>query len=208
MKINNVGLHFLFAFILLNKINVFATSSSNSQKTSIKRTKFTEDEDREILNLVKKYGTSNWKEIAKEMSTNRAVKSYRERYILYLAPGINNDSWSKEEDALLIKKHEEYGNRWCKIAKFFVNRTDHSVKNRFNLLKRKTKKSIINNLIISEFVTSKKIKNNSVSNKIQNKIVLPVLNSNNPENMEQVGFNDTIQDFLFSDFYDDYFDKF
>ena len=58
MKINKISLSFLLAFILLNKINVFAINSSNRRKTNIrtKHIKFTKDEDRELLNLVKKYG--------------------------------------------------------------------------------------------------------------------------------------------------------
>lgn len=61
MKINKISLSFLLAFILLNKINVFAINSSNRRKTNIrtKHIKFTKDEDRELLNLVKKYGISN-----------------------------------------------------------------------------------------------------------------------------------------------------
>ena len=210
MKINKISLSFLLAFILLNKINVFAINSSNRRKTNTKtkHIKFTKDENRELLNLIEKYGISNWKKIAKEMSTNRTAKSCRERYILYLAPGVNNDPWSSEEDALLLKKHAEYGNKWYEIAKFFKGRTYNSVKNRFNLLKRKNRKSIINNLIVNKFVINKEIKDNQVLNKTRNKPISPILNSDNSKNIEQTNSDNLFQDFSFFDIYDDYFDNF
>jgi hypothetical protein len=55
----------------------------------------------------------------------------------YLSPMLNTAAWTVEEDQLLLEKQREYGSRWAQIAKFFPNRTDGMVKNRFNLLQRR-----------------------------------------------------------------------
>jgi hypothetical protein len=55
----------------------------------------------------------------------------------YLSPTLNTSPWTPEEDHLLMQKQSEYGCRWAQIAKFFPNRTDGMVKNRFNRLQRR-----------------------------------------------------------------------
>lgn len=53
---------------------------------------WTEEEDREVLMLVKK-GGKNWNTISKVLKTKNG-KQIRERYINKLDPGINRGEWT------------------------------------------------------------------------------------------------------------------
>lgn len=104
-----------------------------SERTRVRRN-FTKEEDEKLINLVKEFG-HKWTEIAKHMP-GRDQHQCRERYVYYLAPDINRNEWTKEEDALLIAKRNELGNRWTLIAKFLPGRTSLQVRDRLNFLTR------------------------------------------------------------------------
>lgn len=96
-----------------------------------KKQPFTEAEDAKLIRLVQFFGTNSWKIISAYLE-GRTQRQCRERYKTYLAPGIKRTPWTKEEDELIIKKYKEYGPKWATISKFFVGRTDNTIKNRFN----------------------------------------------------------------------------
>jgi hypothetical protein len=58
----------------------------------------------------------------------------------YLSPELRDAPWTLEEDLFLIRKQRELGAKWVQLAKYFPNRTDAMVKNRFNRLKRRERK--------------------------------------------------------------------
>jgi hypothetical protein len=97
--------------------------------------KFSCAEDDKLRRLVEALGTSNWATISQLMGTKNA-RQCRERWYNYLDPDLNRAEWSGEEDALLVRKYFELGAKWVQITKFFRNRTDAMVKNRFNKLRR------------------------------------------------------------------------
>ena len=99
---------------------------------------FTIEEDMKLQSLVNNFGDKNWDLIAKCMG-NRNERQCKERWTKYLSPNINNSPWSEEEDRLLVTKIEEMGQKWVKISKFFNNRTDANLKNRWNVLVRRAK---------------------------------------------------------------------
>ena len=102
------------------------------------KNKFTEEEDFKLRKIVEIYGDKDWELISRLMET-RNPRQCRERYTNYLNPSINNDPWSEDEDRLLIEKFNQLGGKWVKISKFFENRTDSQLKNRWQVLKRKEK---------------------------------------------------------------------
>ena len=56
--------------------------------------------------------------VAKQMP-NRTTRQCREHWNYYLNPNINKDPWTSEEEALLLEKQGEFGNKWSQISKFF-----------------------------------------------------------------------------------------
>ena len=142
------------------------------------KNKFTEQEDFQLKQIVQTYGDKDWELVARIMGTRNA-RQCRERYTNYLSPEIRNDPWSDDEDRTLIEKFNEFGAKWVKISKFFPNRTDSQLKNRWQVLKRKGK--MLHQLNKQSIITL----NESVQ-KSQNQITIPMLNQSYPVQTQNV----------------------
>ncbi|KAK7387223.1 hypothetical protein VNO78_27830 [Psophocarpus tetragonolobus] len=99
---------------------------------------WTDEEDRKLLRLVKQYGVRKWSQIADKLD-GRAGKQCRERWHNHLRPDIKKDSWSEEEERILVETHAMIGNRWAEIAKRITGRTENAIKNHWNATKRRQK---------------------------------------------------------------------
>ena len=114
------------------------STTGKSGKSTIK-CKFTAEEDKLLLEIASQTKVHNWNEIAQKVGTRNA-RQCRERWNNYLNPSLRNDPWTEEEDRLLIDLHAEYGTHWNKISKMFCNRSDNSIRNRWQLLMRHLEK--------------------------------------------------------------------
>lgn len=95
-------------------------------------------EDLKLLSLIEEHG-KKWTKISNFMN-GRNGKQVRDRYMNYLKPNIKQKEWTKEEDDLLSKLYDEFGNKWSKIALYLFGRTENQIKNRFHAALRKHKR--------------------------------------------------------------------
>ena len=144
---------------LINQADNYQRNQNFTFKIIKRRAPWTKKEDEAIIELVNKYGTSNWTIIANEMallykSKHRNGKQCRERWHNHLDPIVNKENWTEEEENILFNKHLEYGNKWSDISKFLPGRTDNSIKNHFysklrkfirKILKQITKENLLKN---------------------------------------------------------------
>lgn len=99
------------------------------------RNNFNKSEDRQLIELVHKYGESNWDEIS-EYLPGRNPRQCRDRWLKHLSPKINHSPFTPEEDQRLLKLREEIGPKWILISQRFKNRTDNILKSRYKQLMR------------------------------------------------------------------------
>ncbi|KAL4298052.1 hypothetical protein GQ457_12G006030 [Hibiscus cannabinus] len=107
-------------------------------KLNVKKGLWTEEEDAKILAYVSKHGTGNWTAVPKKAGLRRCGKSCRLRWTNYLQPDLKRESFTPQEEELIIRLHAAIGSRWSLIAQQLPGRTDNDVKNYWNTkLKKK-----------------------------------------------------------------------
>lgn len=107
-------------------------------KLNVKKGPWTAEEDAKILAYVSKHGTGNWTSVPKKAGLRRCGKSCRLRWTNYLRPDLKHESFTPQEEELIVNLHAAIGSRWSIIAQQLSGRTDNDVKNYWNTkLKKK-----------------------------------------------------------------------
>ncbi|CAH8356208.1 unnamed protein product [Eruca vesicaria subsp. sativa] len=98
-------------------------------KTKVKRGQWSTEEDLKLITFIQKFGHENWRSLPKKSGLLRCGKSCRLRWINYLRPDVKRGNFTPEEEETIIKLHQNYGNKWSKIASKLPGRTDNEIKN-------------------------------------------------------------------------------
>lgn len=125
----------LYDIMAVNTPSAQASSPENhpNNPTTVKKSRWTSEEDEKLVAAVKVHGARNWAKISDIVGT-RNGKQCRERWIIHHDPSFSRDSWTADEDAELLRLWSELGNKWSKIAKLMKGRSTTNIKNRFKFL--------------------------------------------------------------------------
>lgn len=101
---------------------------------SLRRGRWTPEEDRQLLVLYGKHGAM-WQQVALEIE-GRTEHQCLKRYLEVLDPQLRNrlKPWSNAEDLLLIAQMKKYGTKWKKVLEAFDGRPSLTCRNRWRNL--------------------------------------------------------------------------
>ncbi|KAH9312267.1 hypothetical protein KI387_027302, partial [Taxus chinensis] len=76
----------------------------------VKKGPWTPDEDKTLVDYIKKNGYGNWRALPKQAGLLRCGKSCRLRWTNYLRPDIKRGPFSPDEEITVIQLHAILGN--------------------------------------------------------------------------------------------------
>ncbi|XP_019431174.1 PREDICTED: transcription factor MYB108-like isoform X2 [Lupinus angustifolius] len=101
----------------------------SEEEMDFRRGPWTVDEDLSLINFIANHGEGRWNTLARSAGLKRTGKSCRLRWLNYLHPDVRRGHITLEEQLLILELHNQWGNRWSKIAQYLPGRTDNEIKN-------------------------------------------------------------------------------
>jgi myb proto-oncogene protein len=92
--------------------------------------------DQTIIAYATKAGPKKWVNLT-ALPPRRLGKQCRERWHNHLGPGAIRETWTAEENAMLLDLHECIGSHWVRIAESLPGRSENAVKNRWKIVRRR-----------------------------------------------------------------------
>ncbi|KAL4605579.1 hypothetical protein ACB092_09G039500 [Castanea dentata] len=99
------------------------------QGEKLRKGAWQEEEDELLSTFVTLMGERRWDSIARASGLKRSGKSCRFRWLNYLHPNLKHGHISIEEEQIILRLHELWGNKWSRIARRLPGRTDNEIKN-------------------------------------------------------------------------------
>ena len=94
-------------------------------------------EDTRLLAGIIRYGLDNWSTVAMFVGNDRTRAQCSQRWSRGLNPRISKDTWSSEEENLLIQLVQQYGDKsWTKISSMLGNRSDVQCRYHFHQISK------------------------------------------------------------------------
>ncbi|KAK1359766.1 transcription factor MYB35 [Heracleum sosnowskyi] len=108
------------------------------ERMNARKGNWSKEEDVKVLPYVPKQRTSNWTDASKKTGPRKCGKSCKHKCSNHLRPDKKHETFTPQEEELIINLHAAIGSRWPIIAQQLPGRTDNDVKNYWNTkLKKK-----------------------------------------------------------------------
>lgn len=127
-----------------NPIPDFSMFCGNGSLARKKTRSWTAYEDQRLLAAIHRFGTDNWLQVAAFVGNGRTRAQCSQRWVRGLDPRISKDRWTKEDEELLLRLVEQYGQKsWTRVASEMGNRSDVQCRYHYNQMKQNESTSTI-----------------------------------------------------------------